>query len=230
MHRTYSMRSSRAPTASEIQNPPPPRSSTKSGRLLGKANIGEHNPIPTFAFDGRSSASLSVAPSVSMSSLYQTDGATAPTQRLRRKNSRASSSVVYRESEGPGGVRMHRRGVKSEGAAGYESRATTLWERDEQHQIDEDPLRYCEKRYFESALPTPHANTLQAEQNPDSYLNDEAIRTAEAAVDDILAGVQTSPPSSFVRRKRKRAKSWGGWTGKVGSWRVSCVWSRKYVH
>lgn len=40
MHRTYSMRSSRAPTASQIQNPPPPSSSTKSGRFFGKANIG----------------------------------------------------------------------------------------------------------------------------------------------------------------------------------------------
>jgi hypothetical protein len=35
------MRSSRAPTASELQNPPPPASSTKSGRLFGKANLGE---------------------------------------------------------------------------------------------------------------------------------------------------------------------------------------------
>ncbi|KAJ6269823.1 Eisosome component PIL1-domain-containing protein [Bipolaris maydis] len=40
MHRTYSMRQSRAPTASQIQNPPPPTSSTKSGRFFGKANIG----------------------------------------------------------------------------------------------------------------------------------------------------------------------------------------------
>lgn len=40
MHRTYSMRASRAPTASQIQNPPPPSSSTKSGRFFGKANIG----------------------------------------------------------------------------------------------------------------------------------------------------------------------------------------------
>jgi hypothetical protein len=40
MHRTYSMRSSRAPTASQIQSPPPPSSSTKSGRFFGKANIG----------------------------------------------------------------------------------------------------------------------------------------------------------------------------------------------
>ena len=41
MHRTYSMRQSRAPTASQIQNPPPPISSTKTGRFFGKANIGE---------------------------------------------------------------------------------------------------------------------------------------------------------------------------------------------
>ncbi|KAH8624007.1 Sphingolipid long chain base-responsive protein [Alternaria alternata] len=40
MHRTYSMRQSRAPTASQIQSPPPPSSSTKSGRFFGKANIG----------------------------------------------------------------------------------------------------------------------------------------------------------------------------------------------
>lgn len=42
MHRTYSMRQSRAPTASQIQNPPPPSATTKSGRFFGKANIG-HN-------------------------------------------------------------------------------------------------------------------------------------------------------------------------------------------
>ncbi|KAL9121412.1 MAG: hypothetical protein Q9187_002025 [Circinaria calcarea] len=41
MHRTYSMRQSRAPTASQIQNPPPPSSTTKSGRFFGKASIGE---------------------------------------------------------------------------------------------------------------------------------------------------------------------------------------------
>jgi hypothetical protein len=41
MHRTYSMRQSRAPTASQIQNPPPPVSSTKTGRFFGKTNIGE---------------------------------------------------------------------------------------------------------------------------------------------------------------------------------------------
>lgn len=36
------MRQSRAPTASQIQNPPPPSSSTKAGRFFGKGNIG-HN-------------------------------------------------------------------------------------------------------------------------------------------------------------------------------------------
>lgn len=39
MHRTYSMRQSRAPTASQIQNPPPPPSTTKSGRLF-KTSLG----------------------------------------------------------------------------------------------------------------------------------------------------------------------------------------------
>ncbi|KAF2863284.1 hypothetical protein K470DRAFT_254969 [Piedraia hortae CBS 480.64] len=39
MHRTYSMRQSRAPTASQIQNPPPPSSSTKTNRLFGKASL-----------------------------------------------------------------------------------------------------------------------------------------------------------------------------------------------
>ena len=34
------MRQSRAPTASQIQNPPPPSASTKGGRLFGRANIG----------------------------------------------------------------------------------------------------------------------------------------------------------------------------------------------
>lgn len=34
------MRQSRAPTASQIQNPPPPSSSTKSGRFFGRGNIG----------------------------------------------------------------------------------------------------------------------------------------------------------------------------------------------
>jgi hypothetical protein len=63
MHRTYSMRASRAPTASQIQvleagfccridelgdanhqskqNPPPPPSTTKSGRLFGRGGLGE---------------------------------------------------------------------------------------------------------------------------------------------------------------------------------------------
>jgi len=35
------MRQSRAPTASQIQNPPPPPSSTKSGRFFGKTSLGE---------------------------------------------------------------------------------------------------------------------------------------------------------------------------------------------
>ncbi|KAF2643283.1 hypothetical protein P280DRAFT_496923 [Massarina eburnea CBS 473.64] len=35
-----SMRQSRAPTASQIQNPPPPTSSTKGGRFFGRGNIG----------------------------------------------------------------------------------------------------------------------------------------------------------------------------------------------
>ncbi|KAH6720861.1 putative sphingolipid long chain base-responsive protein PIL1 [Leptodontidium sp. MPI-SDFR-AT-0119] len=39
MHRTYSMRQSRAPTASQLQNPPPPSSSTKAGRLFGKGGL-----------------------------------------------------------------------------------------------------------------------------------------------------------------------------------------------
>ncbi|KAF4446265.1 putative meiotic expression up-regulated protein 14 [Fusarium austroafricanum] len=39
MHRTYSMRQTRAPTASQLQNPPPPPSSTKSGRLF-KSSFG----------------------------------------------------------------------------------------------------------------------------------------------------------------------------------------------
>ena len=41
MHRTYSMRQSRVPTASQIESPPPPLSTTKSGRWLGKGGIGE---------------------------------------------------------------------------------------------------------------------------------------------------------------------------------------------
>lgn len=40
MHRTYSMRQSRAPTASQVENPPPPLSTTKSNRWLGKGGIG----------------------------------------------------------------------------------------------------------------------------------------------------------------------------------------------
>jgi len=40
MHRTYSMRQTRAPTASQIQSPPPPTSSTKAGRFFGRANLG----------------------------------------------------------------------------------------------------------------------------------------------------------------------------------------------
>ncbi|KAI4864987.1 Eisosome component PIL1-domain-containing protein [Hypoxylon rubiginosum] len=40
MHRTYSMRQTRAPTASQIQNPPPPPSTTKSGRLFGRGGFG----------------------------------------------------------------------------------------------------------------------------------------------------------------------------------------------
>ncbi|KAF2756250.1 hypothetical protein EJ05DRAFT_478261 [Pseudovirgaria hyperparasitica] len=39
MHRTYSMRTSRAPTQEQLRNPPPPTSSTKSGRLFGKVNF-----------------------------------------------------------------------------------------------------------------------------------------------------------------------------------------------
>lgn len=34
------MRQARAPTASQVQNPPPPSSSTKSGRFFGKASLG----------------------------------------------------------------------------------------------------------------------------------------------------------------------------------------------
>ncbi|GJN70446.1 sphingolipid long chain base-responsive protein PIL1 [Purpureocillium lilacinum] len=40
MHRTYSMRATRAPTASQLQSPPPPPSSTKAGRLFGKGSFG----------------------------------------------------------------------------------------------------------------------------------------------------------------------------------------------
>ena len=38
MHRTYSLRSARAPTASQLQAPPPPPSSTKS-KFFGKGSI-----------------------------------------------------------------------------------------------------------------------------------------------------------------------------------------------
>ncbi|CAK7909182.1 sphingolipid long chain base-responsive protein Pil1p [[Candida] anglica] len=38
MHRTYSLRSSKAPTASQLQSPPPPTSSTKS-KFFGKSGI-----------------------------------------------------------------------------------------------------------------------------------------------------------------------------------------------
>ncbi|KAG9249063.1 sphingolipid long chain base-responsive protein LSP1 [Calycina marina] len=54
MHRTYSMRQSRAPTASQLQNPPPPTSSTKSGRLFGKGGLGHalrHNAAGRFGPD-----------------------------------------------------------------------------------------------------------------------------------------------------------------------------------
>ncbi|KAK1145351.1 lipid-binding protein [Aspergillus melleus] len=40
MHRTYSMRQSRVPTASQIENPPPPLSTTKTGRWMGKGGFG----------------------------------------------------------------------------------------------------------------------------------------------------------------------------------------------
>ncbi|ODV64101.1 Eisosome component PIL1/LSP1 family protein [Ascoidea rubescens DSM 1968] len=40
MHRTYSLRSSRAPTNSQLQSPPPPTSTTKSGSLFGKSSLG----------------------------------------------------------------------------------------------------------------------------------------------------------------------------------------------
>jgi len=39
MHRTYSLRSQRAPTASQLQSPAPPPSSTKSGRFFGVGGI-----------------------------------------------------------------------------------------------------------------------------------------------------------------------------------------------
>ncbi|KMU80363.1 meiotic expression up-regulated protein 14 [Coccidioides immitis RMSCC 3703] len=40
MHRTYSMRHTRAPTASQIENPPPPISSTKTSRIFGGGSLG----------------------------------------------------------------------------------------------------------------------------------------------------------------------------------------------
>ncbi|KAL4973904.1 Eisosome component PIL1-domain-containing protein [Aspergillus desertorum] len=40
MHRTYSMRQSRLPTASQIENPPPPLSTTKTNRWMGKGGLG----------------------------------------------------------------------------------------------------------------------------------------------------------------------------------------------
>lgn len=39
MHRTYSLRQSRAPTAAQLQSPPPPPSTTKAGRFFGKGSI-----------------------------------------------------------------------------------------------------------------------------------------------------------------------------------------------
>lgn len=39
MHRTYSLRNSRAPTASDLQHPPPPPSSTKTHKFFGKGSI-----------------------------------------------------------------------------------------------------------------------------------------------------------------------------------------------
>ncbi|ODQ77297.1 hypothetical protein BABINDRAFT_163567 [Babjeviella inositovora NRRL Y-12698] len=41
MHRTYSLRSARAPTAAQLQSPPPPTSSTRSGanKFFGKGSI-----------------------------------------------------------------------------------------------------------------------------------------------------------------------------------------------
>ena len=40
MQRSYSLRQSRAPTASQIQTPPPPQSSTKSHRFFGGGSLG----------------------------------------------------------------------------------------------------------------------------------------------------------------------------------------------
>lgn len=39
MHRTYSLRQSRAPTAAQLQSPPPPTSTTKTNRFFGKGSI-----------------------------------------------------------------------------------------------------------------------------------------------------------------------------------------------
>ncbi|EEP77477.1 sphingolipid long chain base-responsive protein LSP1 [Uncinocarpus reesii 1704] len=39
MHRTYSMRHSRAPTASQVENPPPPLSTTKTSRIFGGGSL-----------------------------------------------------------------------------------------------------------------------------------------------------------------------------------------------
>lgn len=52
MHRTYSMRQSRAPTASQLENPPPPPSTTKTGRLFGRNNFGERSCSCTHSVPG----------------------------------------------------------------------------------------------------------------------------------------------------------------------------------
>lgn len=39
MHRTYSLRATRAPTAQDLQTPPPPPSSTKTGRFFGRGSL-----------------------------------------------------------------------------------------------------------------------------------------------------------------------------------------------
>ncbi|PRT54610.1 Sphingolipid long chain base-responsive protein PIL1 [Wickerhamiella sorbophila] len=39
MHRTYSLRATRAPSAQDLQNPPPPVSSTKAGRFFGRGSL-----------------------------------------------------------------------------------------------------------------------------------------------------------------------------------------------
>ncbi|CCH60048.1 hypothetical protein TBLA_0C02370 [Henningerozyma blattae CBS 6284] len=46
MHKTYSLRGTRAPTASQLRDPPPPRATTK-GRFFGKGSIGSHFKIRT---------------------------------------------------------------------------------------------------------------------------------------------------------------------------------------